>query len=86
MKVKVSVPSLLTARHISPCITPAIHIEATYSTMPMVATQKCRSMALVLYIPGRPYTRGISAYMQPKVTIATQPSAPEWTWPMVQSV
>ena len=40
-------------------MTPAIHIAAMYSTMPMVAIQKCSSMALTLNICLRPYMRGI---------------------------
>ena len=48
-----------TARHINPCITPAIHIEAMYRTMPSVAIQKCRLIAGTLYIVVRPNMRGI---------------------------
>ncbi|CPM33282.1 Uncharacterised protein [Bordetella pertussis] len=49
----------MVSRHIRPCCTPAIHIAAMYSTTPMVATQKCSSMARTLYICWRPYRRGI---------------------------
>src|SRR3569832_1196851 len=71
-------------RHIRPCITPAIHIAAMYSTMPMVAIQKCSSMALVEYIFFCPNRRGIRKYRQPIEMRPTQPSAPECTWPTVQ--
>ena len=64
---------------------PEIHMEAMYSTMPMVAIQKCSSTQRSLYI-SRPNRRGIRKYIAPMVIIATQPSAPECTWPMVQSV
>ena len=80
-------PSALTARHIRPCITPAIHIAAMYSTMPMVAIQKCSvdqpdAVHLVLAEQARDQVVHGSRSM----TMATQPSAPECTWPMVQSV
>ncbi|MNF17888.1 hypothetical protein D3C80_2216630 [compost metagenome] len=65
---------------------PLTHIEAMYSTVPMVASQKCRLIRPTLYICSRPNTFGIMWYSEPKVIIATQPRAPAWTWPMVQSV
>ena len=44
-------PSSLKARHISPCVTPEIHIETAYKTTPMVDVQKCTSISLVEYMP-----------------------------------
>ena len=67
-------------------MTPAIHIEAMYSTTPMVEVQKCTSISLTLYICVRLNSRGIREYIVPMVIIATQPSAPECTCPMIQSV
>ncbi len=57
-----------------------------YSTTPMVCTQKCCSISRVEYMLGSCSRRGSSEYTQPTVIIATQPSAPECTWPIVQSV
>ncbi|MOA27832.1 hypothetical protein D3C78_1487320 [compost metagenome] len=65
---------------------PLTHMEAMYSTVPMVASQKCRLIRAMLCICSRPNTLGIMWYSAPKVIIATQPSAPACTWPMVQSV
>jgi hypothetical protein len=79
------VPSGLVARHIRPCITPAIHIEAMYSTMPMVAIQKWAVISLVLHLGLAEHARD-QVVQEPMETIATQPSAPECTWPTVQSV
>ncbi|MNN88016.1 hypothetical protein D3C81_2056470 [compost metagenome] len=62
------------------------HIEAMYSTVPMVASQKCALIRPTLCICSRPYRRGIMWYTAPIEIIATQPRAPAWTWPMVQSV
>ena len=44
------------------------------------------AISFVLYICSRPNSFGISAYIVPIEIIATQPSAPECTWPIVQSV
>ena len=79
-------PSSLVARHIRPCITPAIHIAAMYSTTPMVEIQKCASMSLDRVHLLRIEQPRNQRYIEPIVIIATQPSAPECTWPMVQSV
>ncbi len=51
-----------------------------------MCSQKCTSMPLCEYISGRPSARGAIAYSEPMVIIATQPSEPECTWAMVQSV
>ncbi len=52
-------PSSLTARHIRPWVMPLTHIEAMYSTVPMVASQKCALIRPRLYIFSRPKTFGI---------------------------
>ncbi|KWV87922.1 hypothetical protein PFLmoz3_02306 [Pseudomonas fluorescens] len=52
----------------------------------MVASQKCALIRPRLYICSRPKTFGIMWYSAPMEIIATQPSAPACTWPMVQSV
>jgi hypothetical protein len=40
-------------------MTPAIHMDAMYSTTPMVEVQKCTSMSLMLYICSRLKSRGM---------------------------
>ncbi|MNP60911.1 hypothetical protein D3C76_1756680 [compost metagenome] len=79
-------PSSFTARHIRPWAMPLTHIEAMYRTVPMVASQKCALIRPMLCICSRPKTFGIMWYSAPMEIIATQPSAPACTWPMVQSV
>ncbi|MDT4858491.1 hypothetical protein FQZ97_929620 [compost metagenome] len=65
---------------------PLTHMEAMYSTVPMVASQKWALIRPMLCICSRPNTLGIRWYREPMDTMATQPRAPACTWPMVQSV
>src|SRR6185312_2175024 len=81
-----SEPSGRVARHISPSVTPAVHIAPTYSRVPAMCSQKCTFMPRTECIAGRPSARGAIAYSEPIVIIATQPSEPECTWAIVQSV
>ena len=60
--------------------------SAEPSTMPRVAIQKCQLTSFRLYSPLRFHSHGIRQYSAPKETKPTQPSAPECTWPKVQSV
>ncbi|MNG37283.1 hypothetical protein D3C84_1245830 [compost metagenome] len=62
------------------------HMEAMYSTVPMVASQKCALIRPMLYMRSLPNTFGMVWYSAPIEIIATQPRAPACTWPMVQSV
>ncbi len=78
-------PSASSARQNRPWLTPLIHIDTMYIRMPSVPTQKCTSATFVLY-SFVPYRRGTSQYRMPKVMNEFQPSAPPWTWPMIQSV
>src|SRR5690606_15845000 len=82
----ISAPLASVARHIRPSVTPATHIEATYSSRPPTCSQKCSSMAAREYMAGRPSARGAMAYSEPMVIIATQPMEPECTCATVQSV
>jgi hypothetical protein len=54
--------------------------------MPMVASQKCQLIIRSEYIRWRCHNRGTRKYITAKVIIPFQPSAPECTWPIVQSV
>ena len=54
--------------------------------MPSVASQKCQLIMRSEYIRSRFHKRGTRKYTQAKVIMPFHPSAPEWTWPMVQSV
>ncbi len=48
MKVYARLPSGLTARHMSPWVTPEIHMDVTYVTSPSVAIQKWISASRTL--------------------------------------
>ena len=61
MKGYVSEPSASVARHISPCVIPAIHMENTYSSTPTTCSQKCSSIAPCECIAGWPSARGAIA-------------------------
>ncbi len=54
--------------------------------MPVVAIQKCHSTSWFEYSRSFFHNHGTMQYMAPKLMKPTQPSAPECTWPMVQSV
>ena len=55
-------------------------------SVPDRASQKCTSISTLEYIRGLCQIAGTSVYREPKMMKATQPSAPAWTWPTVQSV
>ncbi|MOA56872.1 hypothetical protein D3C78_1809400 [compost metagenome] len=53
-------PSSFTARHIRPWVMPLTHMEAMYSTVPMVESQKWVLIRPMLCICSRPNTFGIT--------------------------